>query len=502
MKNFFDKKIVIFELANNHMGYVDHGIKIINTYGKLVKNYRSKFDFAFKFQYRQLSSFIHKDFKKRDDLHYVKRFMDTKLSINDFNKLIKALKKNKFKAISTPFDEPSVQLIDKQKLDFIKIASCSFNDWPLLEAVVKVNKPIILSTAGAHRKSIDEVVSFLTNRNKNFALLHCVAEYPTPTKKLHLNQIDFLKNRYENIPIGYSSHEFPNNFENVKIAVAKGAQIFEKHVGLESESFKLNKYSLSPDQTKLWLKSLSQAIKICGNIDREKTVNIDEQNSLRSLQRGVYLKKSIKKKQQINFNDVYFSFPSQKNQILANEFSKYLTLKAKNKINKDKPLLKNLVELKNNRNLIYDIISTVSKFVKKAKINLPKKIDVELSYHYGLDKFYKYGLSMFTIVNREYCKKILVSLPNQIHPTQYHKKKEETFNVIYGNLNLVLDGKVKHLSPGDVVTIKPGQTHQFSSKKGCIIEEISTTHFKSDSYYIDENINKNRNRKTIANFWM
>ena len=63
MKNFFDKKIVVFELANNHMGYVDHGIKIINTYGKLVKNYRSKFDFAFKFQYRQLSSFIHKDFK-------------------------------------------------------------------------------------------------------------------------------------------------------------------------------------------------------------------------------------------------------------------------------------------------------------------------------------------------------------------------------------------------------------------------------------------------------
>ena len=78
--------------------------------------------------------------------------------------------------------------------------------------MAKVNKPIILSTAGT-TKAIDEVVSFLANRNKNFALLHCVAEYPTPTNKLHLNQIDFLKNRYENIPIGYSSHEFPNNFE-------------------------------------------------------------------------------------------------------------------------------------------------------------------------------------------------------------------------------------------------------------------------------------------------
>ena len=502
MKNHFDKKLVVFELANNHMGFVDHGIKIINTYGKLIKNYRSKFDFAFKLQYRHLSSFIHKDFKKRKDLHYVKRFMETKLSINDFNKLIATIKKNKFKAISTPFDEPSVQLIEKQKLDFIKIASCSFNDWPLLEAVAKVNKPIILSTAGTTKKDIDEVVSFLANRNKNFALLHCVAEYPTPTNKLHLNQIDFLKNRYENIPIGYSSHEFPNNFENVKIAVAKGVQIFEKHVGIVSEAFKLNKYSLSPHQTKLWLESLSQAVEICGNIIRERTININEQKSLRSLQRGVYLKKNVKKNQKINLNDVYFSFPPQKNQILANEFSKYLTLIAKNKINKDKPLLKKIVKVKNNRNLIYDIINKISDFVKKANINLPKKINIELSYHYGLDKFYKYGLSMFTIVNREYCKKILVSLPKQIHPAQYHKKKEETFNVIYGNVDLVLDGKKKYLYPGDVVTIKPGQVHQFSSKKGSVIEEISTTHHKSDSYYIDESINQNKNRKTVVNFWM
>ena len=38
MKNYFDKKLVVFELANNHMGFIDHGIKIINTYGKLIKS--------------------------------------------------------------------------------------------------------------------------------------------------------------------------------------------------------------------------------------------------------------------------------------------------------------------------------------------------------------------------------------------------------------------------------------------------------------------------------
>ena len=95
----------------------------------------------------------------------------------------------------------------------------------------------------------------------------------TPKNKLHLNQIDFLKERYENIPIGYSSHEFPNNFENIKIAVAKGAQVFEKHVGLETKKFKLNKYSMSPSQTSSWLDSLNETLNICGSFNRSMTKN-------------------------------------------------------------------------------------------------------------------------------------------------------------------------------------------------------------------------------------
>ena len=31
-------KLIIFELANNHMGDVNHALKIIRTYGKIKKN--------------------------------------------------------------------------------------------------------------------------------------------------------------------------------------------------------------------------------------------------------------------------------------------------------------------------------------------------------------------------------------------------------------------------------------------------------------------------------
>jgi D-lyxose ketol-isomerase len=83
-----------------------------------------------------------------------------------------------------------------------------------------------------------------------------------------------------------------------------------------------------------------------------------------------------------------------------------------------------------------------------------------------LEKFYKYGLSMFTIVNREYCKKILVSLPKQIHPAQYHKKKEETFNVIYGNVDLVLDGKKNIYIQEMLLQLNQDKFINFPQKKG------------------------------------
>ena len=105
---------------------------------------------------------------------------------------------------------------------------------------------------------------------------------------------------------------------------------------------------------------------------------------------------------------------------------------------------------------------------------------------------------MITLVNRDYCKKILICLPNQVHPEQYHLKKEETFNIIYGCLELTLDNVVKKLYPGEIITILPGQRHLFVSKDGAVLEEISSTHIKNDSYYTDPKITQNLNRKSFV----
>src|SRR3989338_10320048 len=119
-----DKKpLFIFEMANNHMGDVEHGLKIIREVHKVSKNF--DFNFAFKLKYRNLDTFIHPDYKDRMDLKYVKRFSETKLTEEEFLVLKKEAEKLGFVTMCTPFDEVSVDLVAKHNYDVLKVASCS-----------------------------------------------------------------------------------------------------------------------------------------------------------------------------------------------------------------------------------------------------------------------------------------------------------------------------------------------------------------------------------------
>lgn len=106
------------------------------------------------------------------------------------------------------------------------------------------------------------------------------------------------------------------------------------------------------------------------------------------------------------------------------------------------------------------------------------------------------------IINREYCKKLILILAGQENPTHTHKVKEETFHVLYGDVWIGKNGKIDQYSAGDLVTIERNVPHSFGSKNGAIFEEISTTHIKSDSYYDDPAIATTEDRKTAMTFWI
>ena len=53
MKNIFNDSsnpLVVLEVANNHQGDLEHGLKIINEFGNISENYSDDFTFAFKFR--------------------------------------------------------------------------------------------------------------------------------------------------------------------------------------------------------------------------------------------------------------------------------------------------------------------------------------------------------------------------------------------------------------------------------------------------------------------
>jgi sialic acid synthase SpsE/D-lyxose ketol-isomerase len=499
------KKLIILEMANNHQGNLMHGLSIIENFSSFVSEYK-QFDFAIKFQFRNLDTFIHKDYKNDTKHKHVRRFIETKLTLDDFKQLKVTADDFGFITICTAFDEPSVDAVVNLGFKYIKIASCSLTDWPLLNKIVETigDIPIIASTAGATLQDIDNVVSFFAHRNKIISLMHCIGEYPTESKNFNLNQIDLLKKLYPTLRIGFSTHEKANELNAVKIAVSKGAEIFEKHIGL-SGKYKLNDYSAYPLDIEYWLAAISETLEKCG-IENERYIPTQKEiNDLRQFQRGVYLKEDVKKDQIIDKRDVYYAYPNIDHQLVANDMSKYTTFIVNNDIQKDKAVTFFDVFRHDLRMDIYDYIQKIKKLIIISNISVPKDSVIELSHHYGIEKFSEFGIASITIVNREYCKKILICLPRQRHPSQYHKLKEETFEILYGTLYLRLNqsAEMKLLKKGDVITIKSGMWHEFSAlEDGCIIEEISNTHKASDSFYLDDTITNNTHRKTEVKYWL
>jgi len=395
-----------------------------------------------------------------------------------------------FLSICTPFDEKSVDLIEELNFQGIKIASCSIPDWPLLERIAKTDKPVIASTAGVSLDNIDQVVSFFENRKRPLVLMHCVGQYPTPIDKLNLDRIDLLRTRYPGVGIGFSTHEEPTNFEAVQMAVAKGVGIFEKHVGIGE----LNKYSVSPEQMLKWLTALQRAFRMRGS--GKNMFGNQELKDLRQFKRGAFASKDIKKDEQIK--DIFLAFPNQENQVLANDISKYTSFYANKDIKKNEPIIDvNKVSV---RKEINSIVSRANDILKYNKIPVPAgKTDICISYHQGLDKFFETGAVLITCINREYCKKLIVMFRGQGLPHHYHKKKEETFHFLAGDWSIELDGKKKFYKSGDILTVKRGIGHIIKAETDGVLEEISSTHYKDDSYYRDKII---KDRHTYLTYWL
>jgi len=419
--------LFVLEMANNHMGDINHGLKLIKTFADTCSKF--PFRFGFKMQYRDLDTYLHPD-ALGSDLHYVKRFNDTRLAPEDRRKLVQAIKDNGFLPICTPFDNASVAHIIEDGFSVIKIASCSFGDWPLMEEIAATDVPIIASCAGATIAELDAVVSFLNHRNKQFTLMHCVAEYPMAPDIAQLNQIDFLRTRYPGLDVGFSTHEPPDDANLVRMAIAKGCRVFEKHVALPTDKYAANAYSANPDQVYSWLQNAQEAFRYCGIVQDRADPTPAARDSLFSLRRGVFFKHDLKKGDLVTDDDVYMAFPTQSGQVTANDWSKYKGFSVTEDVTKDSALNDDNAISHDVRGEVWEIVQKVKEALAKGNIVVPGEADLEISHHYGIENFYETGITMITVVNRDYCKKLIVVLAGLRLPVSSMQEYSSSSSVI------------------------------------------------------------------------
>jgi len=318
MNNEIFEDLFVLEMASNHQGNLERGLRIVSQFGKIARfnNVRT----AIKLQFRDLDNFVHKDFVDRSDIRYVKRVNDTRLTKEEFAVLVDAILGSGCIPMATPFDEKSVDLCVEFKMPIIKVASADNNDWTLLEKIAKTRKPVIVSTGGMSKKDLDDLVAFFDHRNIQLALNHCVAAYPHEDSEAELGQIDYLRNRYPNLVIGYSCHEYHDWTSSIKIAYGKGPRTFERHIDINDDGFEVAKYSSLPSQIDTWFKAWKKAKEMCGSASNDRRIPLDREVAyLDSYVRGVYAKHDLEKGQLLTEEDVYLAIPLQKGQISSRE---------------------------------------------------------------------------------------------------------------------------------------------------------------------------------------
>jgi sialic acid synthase SpsE/quercetin dioxygenase-like cupin family protein len=497
VNRFSYEPLFIFEIANNHQGSLSHGLDIVQAMGAIVRRHRIRA--AVKLQYRDLASFIHPDFRSAEHKH-IKRFLSTELPPADYAALVDAIHAEGMLAACTPFDEPSLELLQNHGVDIVKIASCSANDWPLLECVSRSKKPIICSTGGLRQREMDQVVNFFEHRGvKDLSMLHCVGIYPTPAEFLQLNVLDWMRRRYHWLRVGYSGHEAPSNLDVVKIVLAMGASILERHVGIPTAAAPLNGYSMDPAQVDAWVSSAVAAMNMIGDGDVSKHVSQDELDSLLSLKRGAYARKGIQAGERIGADDVFFATPCVAGQTSAGEFSESMV--ASKEYVENEPLGER--RPRTTAVVLRGLLHEAKGMLHEAGIAIGSSYSIDMSHHYGPSRFRQQGAIVVNLINREYCKKLIIMLPGQRHPSHRHIIKEESFQLLYGDLALTVDGSQTTMRPGDIRLVPRGAWHSFASSGGAIFEEISTTHVVGDSYYEDPAIAvvDPMQRKTVLESW-
>ncbi|MFH1288884.1 MAG: N-acetylneuraminate synthase [bacterium] len=208
--------------------------------------------------------------------------------------LIAHCKKREIKFMSTPFDDESVDLLQRLGLDTFKIGSGEITRLPLLRKIGSLRKKVILSTGMANLKEIADAVDILIKAGTGaefITILHCNTEYPTLMEDVNLRAMQTIAAAFPNTPVGYSDHTL--GIEVAIAAVAMGAVVIEKHFTLDKNmAGPDHQASLEPDELKAMVQSIRNIEKALGNGIKKPSAS--EQRNIPIVRRSIVAAKDIR----------------------------------------------------------------------------------------------------------------------------------------------------------------------------------------------------------------
>jgi len=295
------KTLIIAEAGVNHNGDIKLAHELIDAAfdaGADIIKFQTFLPSELSTDYAPLAEYQKNNIGNQ--LSQLEMLNNLKLKESDYYELIEHCNEKNIEFLSTPFDLPSLSLLNKFSLKRNKIPSGEITNLPLIRKIAEINKPIILSTGmatlGEVEIALEEINKYGTDKDL-ITILHCSTEYPASLENVNLKAMNTIKSAF-GAKVGYSDHT--EGIDIAIAAVALGAAIIEKHLTIDRTlPGPDHKASIEPNKFAEMVKSIRR-IEIALGSKIKKPSNHELEN--RKVAR-----KSIVAKKNINIGDVFNS---------------------------------------------------------------------------------------------------------------------------------------------------------------------------------------------------
>ncbi len=219
---------IIAEIGINHNGSLENALRLIEGAHEAGCD-------CVKFQKRTPELCVPKDQWniERDTpwgrMTYIDYRHKVELGYQEFQTIDALCRKLGIDWTASCWDEESVDFMNRFNVPFLKAASASLTDIPLLKKKKSTGKPLMISTGMSTMEEIDSAVSEIGS--ENLLIAHSTSTYPCKPEELNLRVIQTLKKKFPEVPVGYSGHEV--GLTPTLAAVSLGATFVERHITLD-----------------------------------------------------------------------------------------------------------------------------------------------------------------------------------------------------------------------------------------------------------------------------